>query len=159
MEARIADEESVAHYHKTAVFLLDHFASVSSKSGSAGARNNEKFEYLVRGIQCLASPKRSVLKLFLQENVLELIERILVRTFQDEEGASQMLSIHASNFNTLRRFRMLQDFTVAGKFWMPLLHAADAELSWFVSQMPETTQDYLEPVSYTHLTLPTKRIV
>lgn len=147
VEARIADEESVAHYHKTAVFLLDHFATVSSKSGSAGARNNEKFEYLVRGIQCLASPKRSVLKLFLQENVLELIERILVRTFQDEEGASQMLSIHASNFNTLRRFRMLQDFTVAGKFWIPLLHAADAELSWFVSQMPETTQDYLEPLS------------
>ena len=30
---------------------------------------------------------------------------------------------------------------------MPLLDAADTELNWFVSQLPEGTQEYLVPLS------------
>eukprot|EP00980_Cylindrotheca_fusiformis_P031699 scaffold26800_cov127-Cylindrotheca_fusiformis.AAC.6 len=148
VKAQIIDEENREHYHRTAKFLFDHFANVSSRSGSAGARNNEKMAQFGRFVQWLASPKRSILRLFLEDSTLSTIERLLVGVFQDEAGAARMLSIHAQNFHTLRQFRMLKDFTVAGqKFWMPLLDAADAELSLIVSRMPEGTKEYVDPLS------------
>lgn len=148
VKAQIIDEENREHYHRTAKFLFDHFANVSSRSGGAGARNNEKAAQVARFIQCLASPKRSVLRLFLEDGMHNTIERILVAVFQDEVGAARMLSIHAQNFHSLRQFRMLKDFTVAGKkFWMPLLDAADAELALIVSRMPDGTKEYIGPLS------------
>lgn len=148
VKAQIIDEENREHYHRTAKFLFDHFANASSRSGLAGARNNEKVAHFALFIQCLASPKRSFLKIFLEDGMHNTIERILVRVFQDEVGAARMLSIHAQNFHSLRQFRMLKDFTIAGKkFWMPLLDAADAELTLIVSRMPEGTKEYIGPLS------------
>jgi hypothetical protein len=147
VKSQIIEQENREHYHKTALFLFDHFASRNSNS-EAGARNNAKVEYFARFIQCLASPKRSVLKLFLEVGMLNTIERILVRVFRDEDGAARMLSIYSSNFQSLRQFRMLKDFTISGKkFWQPLLDAADAELTWIVSGMPESTKEYMSPLS------------
>jgi hypothetical protein len=147
VKAKILDEANREHYHKTAKFVFDHFAAASTKSGSAAARNNEKLAQLAAAVQWIASPRRSILKLFLQTGVLDIFERILVRVFYKEEVASRMLSIHASNFHTLRDFRILKDMTISGALWIPLLDAADAEFSWAVSRMPDNAKDLMSPIA------------
>ncbi|KAL3902589.1 MAG: hypothetical protein SGILL_010773, partial [Bacillariaceae sp.] len=147
VRAKIIQESSREHYHRTALFLHDHFASANAKSKSAAARNNKKMERFLMFLQLLASPRKALLKLFLQDSFLDALERILVRVFGAQDAASRMLTIHSSNFQTLRQFRMLKDFTIAGKFWIPLLDAADEELSWAVSSLPDNAKDYLSPLS------------
>jgi len=58
-----------------------------------------------------------------------------------------MLSIHASNFKSLRHLRILKNLPVAGRMWVPLLDAADEELSYVVSQMPENAKEFIRPLS------------
>jgi hypothetical protein len=147
VQAKIIDEESREHYRKTAKFLYNHFASATSKGDGAAARNNEKLAKFGMMIQWFAAPKKAILELFLQDRVLEMLERIFVRAFSKDEVASRMLNIHCSNFQELRRFRMLKDFTIAGKLWIPLLDAADEEFSWAVSKLPANAQEYLSPIS------------
>ena len=147
VKSKIIDEESREHYHRTAQFIYNHFKNIVDKNGNAAARNNEKLAHIAMAIQCFAAPRRSLLRLLVEDWVLDTLERVLVRVFDKEQVASQMLSIHASNFHTLRQFRMLKDFTIAGKFWMPLLDAADAELSFVVSKMPPSAQEYMLPIS------------
>jgi len=148
VSSQIVDEENREHYHKAVHFMLNHFANASSSGGVDGARNNEKLTQFAHFVQCLASPKRSILRFFLKETTLNTIERILVRVFDGDSSAARMLTINAQNFHSLRQFRMLKDFTVAGnKFWIPLLDAADAEFAWMVSHMPDGTKDYMVPLS------------
>ena len=42
---------------------------------------------------------------------------------------------------------MLKDFTIAGKFWIPLLDAADEEFIGAVSKLPDNAKEYLSPLS------------
>ena len=147
VKAKIIDEESRDYFHRTAQFIYNHFKAASSRNRHAAARNNEKLATLAMTVKLIAAPRRSILKLFLDVGVLDVFERVLVRVFHKEDVASRMLSIHASNFHTLRRFRMLKDFTIAGKMWIPLLDAADAEFSYMVSRMPENAKDLMCPLS------------
>jgi hypothetical protein len=147
VEAKIIDEQSREHYRKTAQFLYNHFSSATSRSNGAADRNNEKIAQFLMAIQLFAAPRKSLLELFLKESVLEMLERIFVRAFSKDEVASRMLNIHCSNFQNLRQFRMLKDFTIAGKLWIPLLDAADEEFSWAVSKLPANAQEYLSPIS------------
>eukprot|EP00536_Pseudo-nitzschia_multiseries_P014949 jgi/Psemu1/291736/fgenesh1_pg.795_\ len=147
VKANIIDEQSRKHYHKTAQFLYNHFSSATSRNNGAAARNNEKVAKFLLALQLFAAPRKATLGFFLQDWVLEVLERIFVRAFSKDEVASRMLSIHCSNFTTLRRFRMLKDFTIAGKLWIPLLNAADEEFSWAVSKLPSNAQEYLSPIS------------
>lgn len=147
VRARIIEESSRAHYHKTALFLYKHFAHVTSQNKGAAARNNEKMEKFLMAVQMLAAPRKAILKLFLDDHFLDILERILVRVFSKHASASQMLTIHSSNFHSLRQLRMLKDFTIAGKFWIPLLDAADEEFAWTVSKLPEHAQAFLSPLS------------
>ena len=147
VDANIIDERSREHYHKTAQFLYNHFSSATSQTNGAAARNNEKLAQFLLAIQLFAAPRKATLELFLKDQVLEILERIFVRAFSKDQLASRMLSIHCSNFQTLRRFRLLKDFTIAGKLWIPLLDAADEEFSWAVSKLPENAKDYLSPIS------------
>lgn len=143
--SKLIDKENLDHYHKTAQFVYGHFAAASSKNNSgAGPR---KLKNLAFVLQLLAAPRKSLLKLFMLDGVLDILERILVRVFSEDEDASRMLAIHASNFYSLRHFRMLKDFTIAGKLWIPLLDAADAEFSWAVSRMPENAKELMSPLS------------
>jgi hypothetical protein len=145
--SKIIDEESREHYHRTAQFIYNHFASIAAKNGNAAARNNEKLAHVGMLLQFIAAPRKSMFRFLIQDWVLDTLERLLVRVFDKEEVASRMLSIHATNFHTLRQFRMLKNFTLAGKFWMPLLDAADAEFSFMVSKMPSSAQEYMVPIS------------
>jgi hypothetical protein len=88
-----------------------------------------------------------MLKILLRPDVLDLFERILVRVYCREEQASQILNIHASNFHSLRHLRLLKDFSVAGKIWIPLLDAADEEFAWVVAQLPENSKEFMCPLS------------
>lgn len=145
--SKIIDEQSREHYHRTAQYVVKHFVDIATKNSTAAARNNEKLEKFAAVIKCIAAPRKFLLRLLVQDWVLDALERVLVRVFDDEDVAFQMLSIHASNFHSLRQFRMLKDFTIAGKFWMPLLDAADAEFSFLSSQMPDGAKDYIVPLS------------
>lgn len=147
VKAKIIDESSQEHYHKTGLFIYNHFASATSQSKGAAARNNEKVERFLMFVQMLAAPRKTILRLFLNDDFLDILERILVRVFSNESSASRMLTIHSSNFQSLRQLRMLKDFTIAGKFWIPMLDAADEELSWAVSHLPENAKEYFCPVS------------
>jgi len=147
VKAKIMDEASCVHYRKTVRFLYEHIEVLSSKDCDAAERNNEKMAKVAQLIQLLASPKRSVLKLLRSDDVLEILERILVRVFCREKEMSRMLSIHASNFKSLRHLRILKNLPVAGRMWVPLLDAADEELSYVVSQMPENAKEFIRPLS------------
>jgi len=147
VQANIIDERSREHYHKTAQFLYNHFSSATSQTNGAAARNNEKLAQFLLAIQLFAAPRKATLELFLKDPVLEILERIFVRAFSKNQLASRMLSIHCSNFQSLRQFRLLKDFTIAGKLWIPLLDAADEEFSWAVSKLPTNAQEYLSPIS------------
>jgi hypothetical protein len=70
-----------------------------------------------------------------------------VRTYCKEEVATRMLLIHAANFHSLRHLRMLKDFSVSGKIWIPLLDAANEELTCFVSTLPENSKGIVRPLS------------
>lgn len=147
VRAKIIDENSREHYHKTGLFIYNHFASATSQSKGAAARNNEKVARFLMFVQMLAAPRKTLLRLFLRDSFLDVLERILVRVFSNQESASRMLTIHSSNFQSLRQLRMLKDFTIAGKFWIPMLDAADEEFSWAVSTLPDNTKEYLCPIS------------
>lgn len=145
VKSKIIPEESLFYYRKTAQFVLDHIQS--SATGSAAARNNEKLAVLAQLVQSIASPRRSILKVFRRDEVLELFERILVRVFCKEEKAARTLTIHAANFHSLRHLRMLKNFSVSGGIWIPLLDAADEEFSWLVSHMPDNSKEFMCPLS------------
>jgi hypothetical protein len=145
VQARIIDEASRENYHKTIQFVLSHFSTKGE--GSAAARNNKKIVRFAKVLKWMASPRRSFLKLMRANSMLEILQGIFVRVFQNNPVASRMISIHAFNMTSLRQLRMLKDFTIAGKLWIPILEAADKELLFAVAKMPETSKRIMVPLS------------
>jgi hypothetical protein len=146
VRSKFIDEVSRDHFHKTIVFIYSHSSS-SSGHERAAARNRHKLAAFAKAMKWMASPRQSFLTFLRSDFVLELIERILVRVFRHDNFASRTLAIHASNFHSLRQLRMLKDFTIAGKLWIPILDAANEELHWAVSNMPENAKDLMVPLS------------
>jgi hypothetical protein len=147
LKAKIVEEESINLYRKTATFLFTNLTSVLSTGGEAASRNSEKLNLLAKIIQSVASPKRSILNVICRDDVLEILESILIRTYCKEEVASRMLGIHASNFHSLRHLRMLKDFSVAGRIWIPLVDAADEEFSSVGAGLSENSKEFMCPIS------------
>ena len=143
--AGILTQESRDNYHKTIKFMFNHFAPVA-ETGSAAARNKEKMVHFAKVVKWLASPRRSLLKLIRHDVSLEILQRIFDRVFRNDPAASLMISIHASNMTTIRHLRMLKDFTICGKLWIPMLEAADQEFLWIVSKMPEKSKTIMVPL-------------
>jgi hypothetical protein len=146
VKSKFIDEVSRDHYHKAIAFIYSHSSS-SSGNERAAARNRRKLAAFAKAMKWMASPRQSFLIFLRSDNVLELIERILVRVFRHDNFASRTLAIHASNFQSLRQLRMLKDFTIAGKLWIPILDAANEELNWAVSSMPQNARDLMVPLS------------
>ncbi len=144
--AGILKQESRENYHKTIKFMFNHFAPVA-KTGSAAARNNEKMAYFAKVLKWFASPRRSLLKLIRHDVSLEILQRIFDRVFRNDPAASLMISIHASNMTTIRHLRMLKDFTISGKLWIPMLDAADQEFAWIVSKLTDKSKSIMLPLS------------
>lgn len=146
VKSKFIDEVSREHYHKVISFIYSHSSS-SSADESATTRNRQMLAALAQAMKWMASPRQFFLTFLRSDDVLELIERILVRVFRHDNCASRTLAIHASNFQSLRQLRMLKDFTIAGKLWIPILDAADEELQFAVSNMPENARDLMVPLS------------
>jgi hypothetical protein len=147
VEAEIIQQDNLVHYRKAAKFVYDHIQLALTNEGDAAARNAEKLALVAMMIQSFASPRRSLLKIFRRDDVLELFERILVRAYSKENLATRMLTIHATNFHSLRHLRMLKDFSIAGSLWIPLFDAADEEFSWLVSHLPDNSKEFMCPLS------------
>lgn len=147
LKAKIIEENNVAFYRKTISFVVKHIQSVLNKDNDAANRNNAKLIMVLNAVKSLASPRRTILKFLTRNDVLEFFERILVRTYYREDAATRMLNIHASNFTSLRHLRMLKDFSIAGRIWIPLLDAADEECSYVVSRLPENSKEFMCPIS------------
>ena len=147
VQSKIVDEESRIHYRMTLQYIIRLLSSSTYHDENAAARNNQKMVQLAKALKWIASPRRSVLKFLQSTYVMELLERVFVRVFKNEPVASRMITIHASNIHTLRQLRMLKDFTIAGKLWIPMLDAADEEFSWAVSTMPDNVKDVMVPLS------------
>jgi hypothetical protein len=147
LRATIIEEKSATFYRKTILFIVKHIQSVLTKDNEAANRNNAKFVLFLKAIQSLASPRRTLLKFLTRNDIMEFLERILVRTYYREDAVTRMLNIHASNFTSVRHLRMLKDFSVAGRIWIPLLDAADEECSYLVSHLPENSKEFMCPIS------------
>lgn len=146
VKSKLLDEASRVHIHKTIMFIYNNTRS-STADPNAAARYAKQLAAIAAAMQRLASPRRAFLTVLRSDTVLELMERLLVRVFRHDSFASRMLTIHASNFKSLRQLRLLKDFTVAGKLWLPILDAANDELHWAVSNMPEKARELMVPLS------------
>ncbi|GKY95686.1 hypothetical protein MPSEU_000529600 [Mayamaea pseudoterrestris] len=147
VQSNVVEKESMFYYRKAAQYICKHIQSTFTANEGAATRNNEKMALLGHIVRSLAAPRRTILKTLLDNDILEVLERILVRVYCREELSSRMLTIHASNFHSLRHLRIFKDISVAGRMWRPLLDAADEEFSWVVSNMPENSQDFMCPLS------------
>jgi len=147
VRAGIVDLKTSQQYLKTAKVIYNHMAPRTKTNKDASTRNGEKLAKFALALKWLASPQRSFLSLFARDNVLVLIERLMVRVYQKDAEACNMLSLYAFNFHSFRHLRLLNNMSIAGKLWRPVLDAADEEFSWAVSRMPENAREFIEPIS------------
>jgi hypothetical protein len=147
VSANILDKESCAQYHQIGLAIYNTLAPRDERNQEAALRSGKKITVLAKVLKVLATPGRSILKLFTNDDVLELIERVLVRVFEMEKDASQVINIYSWNFRTLRHLRILNNMAISGVLWAPVLDAADEEFTWAVSRTPSATRDYIVPVS------------
>jgi len=147
VRANIAKGDDCARCRKIFTFLYNTMAPRAQHSYEAAARNGKKFTLLAKTLKLFATPGRSILTFLTQDDVLETIERVLVRVFEKETEASRIVNIYSWNFRTLRHLRILNNMAICGKLWDPVLDAANEEFSWAVSRAPPNTQTYFKPIS------------
>ena len=97
-------------------------------------------------MKILASPGRSFLRLLAADDVLELFGRVLLRVFSHDPECSMMINIYAFNFESLRYLRTLNNMAISAKLWGTILDAIDEELSFILSEIPEQTKYFVEPL-------------
>jgi len=146
VKARILDSKILAQYKQSA-FLLYQALAPTSGGQRAAKRNGEKLAQIAKVLKLMLSPKRTFLKFIQREDVLEVLERIMVRVFSGASEASMMLNIYAFNFHNFRELILLRNQDIAGSFWERLLDAAHEEFEWGVTRMPEQMRDFGEPFS------------
>eukprot|EP00978_Attheya_sp_CCMP212_P000464 scaffold907_cov55-Attheya_sp.AAC.8 len=148
IRAELIDETSCVQYHQAAVYIYNSLHPKEDSHTDAAIRNGEKLAHLAKAVKLMAAPRRSLLKLLSRTDVLDIIERILVRVFNNDPEASAMLNIFAFNFCSFRHLRMLWNLEISRKILMPLVDAADAEFAWTVAtQIPANTKDFIQPIS------------
>lgn len=147
VEAQIVDKESCSQYHKTAIFIYNSMAPRAKDSDDAVARSRSKITLFAKILKVLAKPRRTLLSLLLNNDIVELIERIMLKVFDEDIEASRILNIFAFNFHTFRHLRLFSNLSITEKLWTPILDAADYEFSQAVSSMPKETKDFIEPIS------------
>jgi len=147
VQANILQEETLIQYRKALLFLYDNIAPKLKAHGKAAARSGKKFSYLAIVVRLMATPRRSFLKYLTKDYVLDIVERVLIRVFQRQQDACQMISIFSFNFRSFRQLRILSNMAISGKLLTPILDAADEEFAWVVSKTPAQTKDFLTPLS------------
>ncbi len=147
VSANILDNESCEQYHNLCLALYNTLAPRDERNQEAAVRSGKKITFLAKFLKVLATPGRSLLRLLMNNEVLDLIERVFVRVFEKEKDASQVINIYSWNFRTLRHLRIFRNMAISGGLWAPVLDAADEEFTWAVSRTPAATRDYVVPIS------------
>lgn len=145
--AEIINEDMRKQYHKIGLLIYQTMAPRFVNNNEAALRNGQKLTFVAKAIKLMATPARSALSLLTNDEILELIERLLIRVFEKDEEAVQVINIYSWSFRTLRHLRILVNIAIMGTLWAPILDAADDEIVWAVSRTPEQTQEYIRPVS------------
>uniref|UniRef100_A0A7S1B727 Uncharacterized protein n=1 Tax=Corethron hystrix TaxID=216773 RepID=A0A7S1B727_9STRA len=114
VKAQIVDAKTLAQY-KQSVMLLYHTLAPTSGGQASAKRNTEKLARLAKVLKVLLSPKRTLLKFVQKKEVLDALERIMVRVFSDDAEASMMLNIYAFNFHNFRELILLRNQDIAGE--------------------------------------------
>ena len=146
VRANIVREDDCARYRQIFTALYRAMAPRAQHSHEAAARNGKKLTLLAKTLKVLATPGRSILTLLTHNDVLEAMERVLVRVFEKTD-ACLVVNIYSWNFRSFRHLRILNNMAISGKLWAPVLDAADEEFTWAVSRAPESTQTYIKPIS------------
>jgi hypothetical protein len=145
--ANILSENLKAQYHELGVQLYHALVPNTNQNPEAAYRNGKKLTFLAKTLKLLATPSRSLLVLLTNNDILGILERILVRVFERDEEAPQIVNIYCWNLRTLRHLRLLSNMSLVGRIWSPVLDAADEEFAWATSMSPVQTQDYIVPLS------------
>jgi hypothetical protein len=115
-------------------------------SKAAARRTEAKALRFAKLIKILAAPGRSVLRLLTSDDILELFDRVLLRVFDHNQECSMMINIFAfSNFRSMRDMRTLNNMAIVGRLWATILDACDEELSFVMSEIPESQKYFLDP--------------
>jgi hypothetical protein len=157
VKARILDAKSCAQVRESALIIYGSLApskmstnnnqstdqSFDSTSGSGPAakdsnKNGSFASMAAKVMKWIAAPRRTILHLLKRDDVLELLERILVRVFGNKDDETQMLNIYAFNFHSFRQLFVLKNMAVASSLWMQFAETAHNEFTWFVSRMSDT---------------------
>lgn len=147
VSANVMDTESCKQYHNIGLTLYNTLAPRNDRNQEAALRSGKKITIVAKILKILATPGRSILKLLMSNDLLEIMERVFVRIFEKENDASLTLNIYSWNFRTLRHLRILNNIAISGGLWAPVLDAADSEFTWAVSRTPTATRDYIVPIS------------
>ena len=115
-------------------------------SKAAARRTEAKAMRFAKFMKILASPGRSFLRLLAADDVLELFGRVLLRVFSHDPECSMMINIYAFNFESLRYLRTLNNMAISAKLWGTILDAIDDELTFILSEIPDQTKYFVEPL-------------
>lgn len=119
--SEIINEEMRKQYHKIGLLIYQTMAPRFANNNEAALRNGQKFTLVAKAIKLMATPARSALSLLTNDEILELIERLLMRVFEKDEEAVQVINIYSWSFRTLRHLRILVNIAVVGTLWAPIL--------------------------------------
>jgi hypothetical protein len=105
VSANLMDSDSCAQIVKIGLTLYNTLAPRDERNQEAARRSGRKITLLAKVLKVLATPGRSILKLFMNDDVLEIFERVLVRVFEKENDALQVINVYSWNFRSLRHLR------------------------------------------------------
>jgi len=137
VKARILDAQTCAQVRESALIIYGALAPTQKKAPKAESKEGGSFVSIAKIMKWIAAPRRTLLQLLKRDDILDLLERVLVRCFGNKEEETQMLNIYAFNFHSFRQMMVLKNMAVASSLWLQLAETAHNEFTWFVSRFPD----------------------
>jgi hypothetical protein len=91
--ANILSENLREQYYELGIQLYHALVPNTNKNPEAAYRNGKKLTFLAKTLKILATPSRSLLVLLTNNDILGILERILVRVFERDKEAPQIVNI------------------------------------------------------------------
>jgi len=120
IKTKIVDASTCAQYHDKLLLIYNSLAPRARQSEAAALRSGEKIALFARIMKWMTEPRKVLLKFITRDDVLEVLERILVRVLHGDSHLSQVINIYAFNVRSFRYFRMLINMELSGKLWIPV---------------------------------------
>ena len=120
VKAKIVDTATCTQFHEKFLLIYNSLAPRASSSEAAAIRSGEKIAWFARFMKWMAQPRETILKFITRDDVLEIVERILVRVLRNNEELARVINIYAFNVRSFRHFRMLINMEMSGSLWLPV---------------------------------------